>query len=394
MVKKIIKVSILAVCVLAIIYLIFGRTIRRWLTPLDTVVGRVGEETITLKDVNAGVDYTWIIINGSSRAAYESVLGGESISEMNSSTLDYCINSKLFLQKAEEMGLYPLSEKDRIVAIAMAELYYEMNAARFKQAGVSKEDLIRIETEKKASELLKEEISKNIIITDAEVEERYESLLAEQEDRYTQNPGSYQTSKYVFDKECYPVNYTIIVYRPEEFRVVKHIMIPFPHDVLEQTLTGPYKEKDELKKLINENLPKIQAQADEVLAKARAGEDFDVIMNVLMMFYSPFGSQENHFYMDSEYELGDCISSFHTELKEAAFALKNVGDMTGLVATENGYHILKWVGNVPAGPIPFEEVKDAIKAELLEKKKSTAWSDAVKLWKDETVIEKYPDRIP
>ncbi|MFA0521831.1 peptidylprolyl isomerase, partial [Vibrio sp. 10N.222.55.E8] len=52
--------------------------------------------------------------------------------------------------------------------------------------------------------------------------------------------------------------------------------------------------------------------------------------------------------------------------EKAAFALKNIGDMTGLVKSEFGYHIIK-LDELKASQVkPYTEVAAEIKQELLD----------------------------
>ena len=55
------------------------------------------------------------------------------------------------------------------------------------------------------------------------------------------------------------------------------------------------------------------------------------------------------------------------EFEKVAFSLKE-GEVSGIVKTQFGYHIIKLTGKRPAGIRPFDEVKDQIKAALLPEK--------------------------
>ena len=46
-------------------------------------------------------------------------------------------------------------------------------------------------------------------------------------------------------------------------------------------------------------------------------------------------------------------SMYESNFKDAAFDLKNVGDVSGLVPTDYGYHILRLEEIIPAGAIPW-----------------------------------------
>ena len=60
------------------------------------------------------------------------------------------------------------------------------------------------------------------------------------------------------------------------------------------------------------------------------------------------------------------------EFEEAAFALKKKGELSGLVKTKFGYHILQLEARRPAGVRPFEEVRD----DLIKGARGTVQQDA------------------
>lgn len=56
--------------------------------------------------------------------------------------------------------------------------------------------------------------------------------------------------------------------------------------------------------------------------------------------------------------------------EEAAFALQNKGDLSGIVVTQFGFHILKLTDSRPAGIRTFGEVKDGLVREAIQKLRS------------------------
>lgn len=118
-------------------------------------------------------------------------------------------------------------------------------------------------------------------------------------------------------------------YRTEEERQASHILI-------EST------ETDET----------IAAQAADVLAKIQAGEDFAELAKT----YST-----DTFSAENGGDLGFFAKGLmDPAFEEAAFALSNVGDVSDVVKSEFGYHIIKLTDVKPEQITDFAEVKDEI----------------------------------
>jgi peptidyl-prolyl cis-trans isomerase C len=56
------------------------------------------------------------------------------------------------------------------------------------------------------------------------------------------------------------------------------------------------------------------------------------------------------------------------EYEEAAFKLTKVGQVSGVVKTQFGYHIIRLEGTKPPSYVPFDEVKDFIKQRIAQEK--------------------------
>ena len=56
----------------------------------------------------------------------------------------------------------------------------------------------------------------------------------------------------------------------------------------------------------------------------------------------------------------------------AAAALKNPGDLSPIVPTQFGFHIIRLEGRKPASVKPFDEVKEELRAEIIAKLKAEA----------------------
>jgi parvulin-like peptidyl-prolyl isomerase len=76
----------------------------------------------------------------------------------------------------------------------------------------------------------------------------------------------------------------------------------------------------------------------------------------------------------------------------AAFALQNVGDMSGLIGTTSGYHIIRLEEVLPEGAAAYDDVKDAISSDLLATKKDDTFYDLALSWKEEMSIKTYPEK--
>lgn len=101
-----------------------------------------------------------------------------------------------------------------------------------------------------------------------------------------------------------------------------------------------------------------EAKADSIFQLARKGQDF----SELAKKYSQDQSSAKHGGVLPWFSIGRMGRV--PEFEKAAFAMQNVGDITGPVKTAYGWHIIKLIAKKPIQP--FDSVKDAITTRVMK----------------------------
>ena len=138
--------------------------------------------------------------------------------------------------------------------------------------------------------------------------------------------------------------------------------------------------------LISSIQPDARAKAAEVLAKLQAGGDFQALAKELS---ADTGSAAKGGDLGS-FGRGKMVPPFEA----AAFALQAPGDLSDLVETQFGFHILQLVEKKPERQRSFEEVQEALRRDVLAKARSEARTREVqrvvdKAQPDEKAIEAF-----
>ncbi len=126
-----------------------------------------------------------------------------------------------------------------------------------------------------------------------------------------------------------------------------------------------------------EEKQKARARIDAVLKRAKAGEDFAVLAREHSQDGSAAQGGDLNYFVK-----GQMVQPFD----QAAFALKN-NEISDVVTTEFGYHIIKVVDHKPAGTVPFDEVSANIKQYLSEQKKQETAQSFINSIKQKAKIE-------
>ena len=92
-------------------------------------------------------------------------------------------------------------------------------------------------------------------------------------------------------------------------------------------------------------------KANSILAKVKGGEDFAEVAKA---------ESQDSFTADEGGLLDWMIVGSEGELEQAVFAMSNVNDISDVVETEEGFHIIKLMQDEPQAVQPFEEVKEQV----------------------------------
>ncbi len=298
----------------------------------------------------------------------------------------------------------------------------ELLLADMALSGMTKESMKQDSIDQEVYSKLLAATQAEVSVSDAEVQAAYDTLLAEQKTKYADTPEAYETD----------ADSVTIAYIPPGYVRVKHILIK-PDDTDEayteytakvETLQTDIQDlgtqvgelysagsdvnqaeiaaldaqiavkRAEEALLREEFLASLKPQADEALAKAKAGEDFDALIetygNDPGMTVSP-AKEEG--YLLSAASSVDEGGTMDADFTKASMALVNVGDITELVPTSFGYHIIKLVEKVASGDIPLDNIKEEIRESELTNKQSEHWSSRQEEWKAAAQIETFPNIV-
>lgn len=264
------------------------------------------------------------------QAFYHSSVTPDKVAELKKKALDELIKRELYYQEAKNMGMkVDASElKEALTAIKKrfsSERDYEK---ALKEAGVSEKEFNSY-LEKR---LLVEKFIQSEIMAKSRVTDEY------LKDYYERNKKDYL--------------------RPEAARI-KHILIKI----------DPAADNEDRKKKRN--------QAEDILKKARAGEDFTELA---------------YNYSEDEWRVkGGDLGLIHRgrlmpELEEVAFKLKP-GEISDIVETIYGYHIIKMEEKFPPTQLTFDEIKDKVKKEIEEKRRKEIEETLLKRLKEKGRVE-------
>ena len=342
----------------------------------------------------------------------EYMLRGQNVEDYAATLLEDVLTSvvreKLIYAKAEELGLTTITEEDEQAIEQEAQQQFEDQIDFFRdfaaQDGMTEEEVreatvaylaeqnnITLDTIREQvreswwQKKLEDSIASDITLTEEELQQVYDQVVADQQALYAENAADYEFARRYGEE--------IIAYNPEGYRTFKHILLAFSAEDAAQAgqLTSqiealdPETEADEIETLNNELdalYASLQAEADEIMDRIQDGADFDQLIE-------EYGDDPE---MDLEptkttgYYVCETSTTYSPSIVQACMALENVGEISEPVRSVTGLHIIRYQSDVTPGAVPLDEIRDALTADALEIKRYDAYEQQLAKWEEEAHI--------
>lgn len=309
--------------------------------------------------------------------------------------------------------------------------------AKLVELGYStEEEMIEQEKQDEAISKLKEEVVKDVTVSDDEITDEYATNVSSAKSTYTSD-----LTQYASDVD----DGSIIYYVPDGYRYVKNLLIKISDEdsntidtltsdlsdaqsslestqealdelntdadsdteMTDEELASQQKSLDELTaqlETLNTEISDlteqlatateaaymaIQPTVDEVEAKLAAGEDFDTLLEE----YGEDTGMQTEPTKTTGYLVCEGMTTYVDEFMTEAMALSKVGDISDPFRTDYGIHILEYASDVESGDVLLSAIKDDIEAELLSDKQDTLYDETVQQWITDAGAKTYTKRM-
>ncbi|HKY06122.1 MAG TPA: peptidylprolyl isomerase [Blastocatellia bacterium] len=273
--------------------------------------------------------------------------GREKIELLKEGVIDELIDRTLIQAEAERRQLaIPAETFKAAYTRRVNEMGGEDNYRRYlAEHRLSDEEFQQVVRQELYGQLMKDELGREVTATPAEVLEFYEN--------HRQNP-----------------NFANLMKEPERVRA-SHILVAARRsqvaaELKSRTSAGPA----EIARLVIDEMTRRRARAERIHAKLKAGADF---ADLARQYSDDPGTQMRGG------DLGLFTRDTHTAgFDEAAFALKP-GQISSIVETDYGFHIIKVVERKAERTRSFDEVRASLEQQLLARKQAehlSRWLEA------------------
>ncbi len=293
---------------------------------VDRVVAVVNQEIITLSELEK-----WIEPLRAQIAAEDRLEKREQVHALHREVLEKLIEEKLIDQEAKKLGI-KVSSKE--IEAALDKVRRQNNATQEQLEKALMAEGMTLESYKKQIE--KSLRRRKLISSSVKVETK----AGEKELRefYQKNIDRYRINE---------------TFRPA------HILFAIPKEATREEIRG------------------IRKKCESVLSKIRGGDDF----GEMALLYSQDASSKSRGDLGF-FKKGELLPAFERE----ALRLK-VGEVSGVVRTEFGFHIIKLLDRKGVDPLPFEEVKAKVEMDYYDVETEKAFRQYLSTLREKSIIE-------
>lgn len=228
---------------------------------------------------------------------------------------------------------------------------------------------------------------RDVTVSEEDVRAAYDAAVAADVEKCAANPSYYGMALLNGGRVCYC---------PEGYRYVKQILIQYSDEDTaamrnaEIALNTAEEGADTaaltaaLEEARAAALARIDAEADEVLARLAAGEDWDALS---AQFNDDPGMMSGAEFASTGYPVCEGFEQFDPVFVEAAMALQNVGDWSDKALGSYGYYIIQYTAGAIEGAVSYETARSVFAEELLAARQDAAYREAVQAWVSEMDVK-------
>lgn len=329
--------------------------------------------------------------------------------------------AELQQQAAETMNGYVSNYRSQFESEELSEEeIVEKTMAFLNENGVTEESVIRQLSEQVAAEQLFENVTKDIDVTDAELQDIYGQNVLNDMNTYADS--------YAYESAVRAG--TTIYWRPEGYRNVKQVLVAFNDDqkTAYTELTGKIKDLEaELDAILNpaeetaeateapaeeteaakETAPRteeevradldqanadldalyaeLQPTVDEVIAKFNDGMSMDKLI-------ATYGGDPGSINADgttNTYLVSAASTAYDPAFTEAAMSVEEIGGLSEPSRGMYGFYLVYYDSDAEAGQTDFEAIRDELYSLTLEKARSDAYNEQLVAWCEELNVTYY-----
>ena len=360
--------------------------------------------------------------------------------ELGLSQLDDETVAKLQAEAAETFENYVDSYRSYFAAEdATDEEARAQTLAALESYGLTQDALAQQTIEGYVDEQLYNLVTADVTVSDEDVQAKYDAMVAEAQESYSDD-RNYNNARN---------NGDTIVWNPEGYRAVKHVLIKFDDDQAKQyselhstldslnaeleALDAPAeteapaeeseapvegeeapaedaeatpevtpeptpepRSREEIQSDIGNIATEIEAlysqllpQAQQVIDEFNGGAGFDSLIEK----YNADPGMQNEPTATNGYAVSANSTTWDPAFTEGAMGIEAVGQISGPVYGQNGIHVIYYLSDITPGPVALEDIADAVKEAALQDKASETYDSQINAWVEEANPVYHVDRF-